>query len=192
MTRLLPTERQAALGDERGDVLVADRRAQQRDAGLLERQLETDVAHHRRDYGIAFQLTAAFEFLGAHQQDVVAVDQPARVIDQQGAVAVAIEGDPGAEAAVHDRFHQRLGRRRPAAAIDVAAVRSGVEDGHVEAQGPEQPRRRRRRGAVGAVDGDPHARERLRPGQRRAGVGQVVTDEVAGLDCRDRIARHRP
>ena len=90
----------------------------------------------------------------------VAVDDPSLVIDEDRAVAVAVERHAHAVAAVADERAQALGMSRAAIEVDVAAVRLVADDGDVEPQLAEQPRRHRRRRAVGRVDGDLERRGR--------------------------------
>ena len=135
------------------------------DAGLLQGELQADVAHHRGDHGVAPEFALALHVQRAHQHDRVAVHDLAAVIDQQAPVAVAVERDAEAVAARADRADQAVEVGRAAPQVDVPAVGIGVHHGGVEPQLAEQPRHDRGRGAVGAVDGD------LRPPQRRE-VGQ--------------------
>ena len=108
VARLLAAQRNAALDHLLHHVLVADRRPHQLDAALPEGELETNVAHHRRHDRAAAQLPAALQILGRDQQDRVAVDHRAMPIDEQGAVAVAVEGNAHACARRLHRVAQRL------------------------------------------------------------------------------------
>ena len=76
----------------------------------------------------------------------------AAMIDEDRAVAVAVERDAGSAPALDDEPRERLGMRRPAAQVDVAAVRLVADDDRVEPEALEQRLRHRRRRAVGAVD----------------------------------------
>ena len=58
VARLLAAETAAAADELFEDVLVADRRARDRDAVLAQRELEPDVAHHGRDDLPAVELGA--------------------------------------------------------------------------------------------------------------------------------------
>ena len=78
MARLLAAEREAALDHLLHHVLVADRGADHLDAAIAKRDLEPDVAHHRRDHRGARQPAAILEIDRRHQQDGVAVDDLAR------------------------------------------------------------------------------------------------------------------
>ena len=75
---LLAAERQTALDHLLHHVLVADRAAHQLDAAVAQRDLEADVAHHRRDDGVAAEPPGGLQVPGAHQQHRVAVDDAAR------------------------------------------------------------------------------------------------------------------
>ena len=56
-----------------------------------QRELEADVAHHGRDDRVAAQPAFALQLAPAHQQHGVAVDDPAAMVDEDRAVAVAVE-----------------------------------------------------------------------------------------------------
>ena len=89
--------------------------ADQLDAERLQRQLEADVAHHRRDDGVALQPPFALQLPAAHQQHGVAVDDLPAMIDEDRAVAVAVERDA----------HPASAARRPSApAARDASIRS--------------------------------------------------------------------
>ena len=103
-------------------VLVADRAAHQLDAAVAQRDLEADVAHHGRDDGVGSEAPFALQLPGAHQQHGIAVDDAALVIDEDRAVAVAVERDAHLAAALDHGAGKRFGMRGAALEIDVAAV----------------------------------------------------------------------
>ena len=189
---LLAAERQPALDHLFHHVLVADRASDHLDAALAQGELETDVAHHRRDDAVAEQLAPGLHVTGAHQQHCVAVDDAALGIDQDGAVAVAVERHTDTARLLDHRALQVLRMRRAAIEIDVAAVGRRAQQVDVEAQLLEQPRRHRRRRAVRGVDGDPEAAEPLRLRQRQAGVRDVGVDDVSAFDRNVRGAADAP
>ena len=78
--------------------------AHQLDAELAQRELEADVAHHGRDDGVALQPALALQLTAAHQQHRVAVDDAPAVIDEDRAVAVAVERHAQLAAALDDRL----------------------------------------------------------------------------------------
>ena len=129
--------------------------------GLAERDLEADVAHHGRDERVAGEAPLRLHVPRAHQHDGVAVDDAPGVIDEDGAIAVAVERHAHPVAAVAHQRAQALGMRRAAIQVDVAAVRLVADDRDVEAQFPEQPRRDRRRRAVRRVDRELEAAQPL-------------------------------
>ena len=92
--------------------------------------------------------------LRAHEQHGVAVDELPFVIDQDRAIAVAVERDAEAEAVVPHEFGERFRMRRSAMQVDVASVGLVADHGDVEAELAEQTRRDGRRGAVRAVERD--------------------------------------
>ena len=152
MARLLATQRQTAVEHFLHHVLVADRAAHEIDSERLQRELETDVAHHGGDDGVAFQASFALQLSAAHQQHRVAVDDLTAMVDEDRAIAVAVERDAHLAAALRHRAREPLRMRRSAAEIDVAAVRFVADDDRLDAEAREQPRRHRRRRAVRAVD----------------------------------------
>ena len=85
---------------------------------------------------------------------MVAVDEPAGVVDRQHAVGIAVERETDIGARCDDARLQRLGVRRPATGVDVHAV--GLRAQHLD--GASEPRqhvtRDVARRAVGAVDHD--------------------------------------
>src|SRR5262245_14876523 len=66
VTRLLAAKRQTALEHLLHDVLVADAATYESDAKPPERDLEADVAHHRRDERVALQPAFALHLPAAH------------------------------------------------------------------------------------------------------------------------------
>ena len=113
MPRLLAAERQVARLHLLHHVLVADGAPQKRDAVVREREFEADVAHHGRHDRVALQPALPLQLPGAHQQHRVAVDDAPSVIDEDGAVAVAVERDPQIAAALHHRRASRCGWVEP-------------------------------------------------------------------------------
>ena len=146
MARLLAAEREAALDHLFHHVLVADRGADHLDAAIAKRDLEADVAHHRRDHGGARQPAAILQVDRRHQQDGVAVDDPAGVIDEQRAIAVAVERHAEARLRRHHRLREAVEVRRAAIEVDVAAVGRDADRLDVETRAA-----RNSAGAIGAV-----------------------------------------
>ena len=118
-----PPSAQAALQHLLHHVLVADRRADQIDAAIAERKFQPDVAHHRGDHRLAGQPAFLAQMIRREQQHGVAVHGLAVAIDEQRAIAVAVERHAQARAAGDDLGLQTLQMRRPAIQVDVAAVR---------------------------------------------------------------------
>ena len=73
----------------------------------FERELETDVAHHGRDDRVALQPPFALQLAAAHQQHRVAVDDAAAMVDEDRAIAVAVERDAHLAAALDDGARQQ-------------------------------------------------------------------------------------
>ena len=194
MPRLLAAERQAALRDLLHHVLVADRTADELDAEAAQRNLEADVAHDRRHDRVAAQAAFRLQLPRADQQDRVAVDDPAPVIDEDRAIAVAVE-----------RHAQPVARRDTTASTRRSGCvepqsrlmlrPSGSQPSHVTSNpsSPNSARRHGRRRAVGAVDrrcGPARAAEGS--GRRRQHVIEVLRQAVDFLDRAGARAGQRP
>ncbi len=125
---------------------------------------------------------------GEDGDDEVAVDEVAVGVDGQHAVAVAVEGEAQVEpVGAHERL-QRPDVRRPAAVVDVAAVRFGAQHDDVGAALGQAERRRLVHRAVGAVDGDAQA------GQIERDAAHEVPDVALerAFDVRRRARARRP
>ena len=93
MSRLLASERVAALANLLEHVAVSNLGFNHFDTSGLHCQLEPEVAHHRGDQGVAGQVAALFEAQGHDCHDLVAIDNLAGVIDGEATVCVAIVCD---------------------------------------------------------------------------------------------------
>ena len=98
--RLLAADRQIAAYHLLHHVLVADRRPDHLDAAFAQSDLESDIAHHRGDDGVAFQPALRLEIPRAHQQDRIAVDDPASRVREDRSIAVTVERDAHPASAV--------------------------------------------------------------------------------------------
>ena len=94
VARLLTAERPAALLQRLEHVAVADRVSTHLDPVLGHRQPEPEVGHDRDDDGVADEQAPFAPVERAHRDELVAVDQPAVVVDGEHAVGVAVEGQP--------------------------------------------------------------------------------------------------
>ena len=101
------------------------------------------------------------------------------LVDEDGAVAVAVEGDAEPVAARRRRAATSRSRmRRPAREVDVPAVGRVADDVTSKPELAEQPRRDGGRGAVGAIDGDARRRgSARRPAAIAAQVLEVPVHE---------------
>ena len=183
---LLAAQRVAAGGERLEHVAVADGGLDDLDAGRLHAEPEAEVRHHGHHHGAVAQQPGGVAVDGEDADDVVAVDEPAGVVDGEQPVGVAVEGQPEVGAVLDDGGRQRRRVGGPAAGVDVAPV-GGVVDGDDVGAGERQQRTGQRAGrAVGGVDDDPQpveaapadgaaGRARRRPGWarcRRAGPGR--------------------
>ena len=99
----------------------------------------------------------------AHQQHRVAVDDAAPMIDENRAVAVAVERDAMPDIRVRRPVRASTsGCVDPQSQVDVAAIRLVADDDGVEPEAREQRARHRRRRAVGAIDCQPDSPRRVR------------------------------
>jgi hypothetical protein len=100
------------------------------------------------------ELARAVQLGGEHRHHLVAVDDLAALVDEDGAVGVAVERDPDVRAVRADRGLRAPGMERAAAAVDVLGRRVDAERDHLGAELLEHLGRDAVRGAVAAVDHD--------------------------------------
>ena len=135
MPRLLAAERRAR-GCSISSItyLSPTGHADHLDAAVAQRDLEADVAHDGRDDGVALQPAAGLH-VPAHISSTASPSTIAPVrIDEDRAIAVAVEGDAHPAALRRAPARQRLGMRRAAVEVDVAAVGLVAEHVDVEAE----------------------------------------------------------
>ena len=155
------------------------------DACVAQRDLEADVAHHRGDDRV--RPSAAPRASSASRTSASRRRRRRRVRvrrrrsrDRRRRRYAMPSGYPPSSTAAREL----LRRRRAAAQIDVAAVGLAADAARVEAKLLEQPRRDRRRGAVGAVDDEAHAPQRVRVRQDRAEMREIFSPVVDLFDRR--------
>src|SRR5262245_31879560 len=192
VARLLAAERETASDHLLHDVLVADRTPNQVDPRLAQRELEADVAHDGRHDGVAAETTLRLHVPRAHQHDRVTVDDSAGVIDEDGAVAVAVERHAHPAPVLPHRRGEPLRMRGSAIEVDVPAVGLVADDRDVVAQLAKQPRRHGGRRAVRRVDGHLEAAEAGGIGKREPRVCQVGVDDVGPVDRREAGSGYLP
>ena len=194
MAGLLAAHGNGALDHFLHDVLVADRAAHQLDPRIAEGELEPDVAHHRRDERVAVQAPLRLHGARAHEHDGVAVDNASLVVDEDGAVAVAVEGHAHAVPALADERAQAFGMRGAAIEVDVAPVGLIADHGEVEPEVTEEARRDSGGGAVRRVERELEATRGEPAGvrQRQAGVSDVRVDDVGPFDLRQAAGGNQP
>ena len=112
----------------------------------------------------------------------IAVDDLAVAVDEQRAIAVAIERDAQPRRRINHRFLQQVEVCRSAVQIDVAPIRSVADDHEVKAEATEEIGSDCRRRAVGAVDHDTAARQPLHSREDLQQVVDVTAAEIAALD----------
>ena len=144
------------------DVFITNVRLFIADAGLVERLVQAEVGHDRRDhFGIA-EAALGLHVACADIQDLVAVDDRAVFIHGQAAVGVAVKGKAHVQPVEADILLQVLDVRRAAVPVDVRAVGFIADDIRVRAERVEDVLRHHPRAAVGAVQTNLHALVRVR------------------------------
>ncbi len=151
MPRGLAAKHAAMRAQHLQDVAVADGRAHERYAELLQCELETEIAHDRADDGTLEVARGEARFRQDIEQ-LVAVHGAAQMIHHHQPIAVAVECDAGIRPHAGHRQLQQPGIGRSAAVVDVAAVRRaadrhdfGAEIRDAPVARPCRPRRSRSR-----------------------------------------------
>src|SRR5438552_1076096 len=138
------------------DIAIADLRALEANAVVSEHRLEAAVRHHRTDHDLWVELSVTHEVARRERQDEIAVVRPAPLVDDDHAVAVTVEGEPGVGLVVDDDPLECFRRGRAAAVVDVLAVRLVKVREDLRARLREHGRRDAVGRAVSAVDSDAH------------------------------------
>lgn len=150
--------------------------------------MEADIGHDCRDDRVVGQLAILHHVHRAHDEDVVAVDDLAFLVDAEAAVRIAVVRDAEVRAVLEDGLLQGLEVRRAAAVVDVRAVRQRVNDLDRGAEVAQDLRHRLAGGAIRAVEHDLDALEALLA--RRDHELHVLIQEIrAVLDVADVLRR---
>ena len=135
-------------------------RADESDALVAKRHLEPDVAHHRRDDRVAARRPRRFMRCAHSQQDGVAVDDASALVDEDRAIAVAVERDAESDPPLDDaRAQSRRDAVDPQPRLMLRPSGSRRSRPALEPSSRNRRRRDRGRRAVGAVDREAHAGE---------------------------------
>src|SRR5215471_8499032 len=102
MTRGLAAEYAASFLQKLQNVAVADLRAQEFDTATVQRELETEVGHHRADDRPAQSLRLE-PVAGENKEQLIAVDEVAPFVDHHDPVPVAVERQADMRAHARDR-----------------------------------------------------------------------------------------
>ena len=144
------------------DVLIADIGLFIADARRIERLVQAEIGHDRRDdLGIA-EAALRLHIARADIKDLIAVDDRAVFIHGQAAVGVAVEGKAHIQSVETDVLLQVLDVRRAAVTVDVRAVGRVADHIGVRAECIKDVFGHHPRAAVGAVKTDLHALVRVR------------------------------
>src|SRR5262245_16051275 len=122
MPRLLAADGEAAPEQFLHHIFVAHRAPYQLNSRLPESDLQPDVAHHGCDDGVALEAALALQLAAAHQEHCISIYDLAALVDENGAIAVAVERHADGALGLDDDFRQPLRMRRPATEIDVAPI----------------------------------------------------------------------
>ena len=136
MSRRLAADVEAALAHVFEHVAVADRSARQRQPDTREVALQPEIGHDGGDDPGLAQPAVAHPAFGHHRQQLVAVDQMAFFVDEDDAVAVAVERDADIRAHFAHLLAQRFGGDRSAFPVDVEAVGLDPDGDHLGAELP--------------------------------------------------------
>ncbi len=104
------------------DVAVADLRADEADAVLLEGRFEPAIRHHRADHHHRGQLAVLREVPRRERQHEVPIEDGATAVDGHDPVAVAVEREADIRLVLHDGLLQRSRRGCTASEVDVRPI----------------------------------------------------------------------
>ena len=141
--------------------------------------LEAEIGHDGDDDAGPGEEPLLLPGSGDDGDELVAVDDPALLVDEHDPVGVAVERDADVGADLADLGGERLGRGRADVAVDVEAVRLDADGDDLGTELPQDRRRHLVGGAVGAVDDDAQPREREVAADRALDVFDIaVLDAV--------------
>ena len=180
MAALLAAEDRARDLHPLEDVLVPPGCPDDLAAGGLDHRPQAAVRQDRDDQPAAVQGPPGEPVEGEQADELVPVDDPAAGVDGDTAIRIAVEGEADVRTSRGDGGRQRRRRRRPAAEVDVHAVRVVVDDLHGRARRGQDLRRDDPARAVRAVEDDPEV-GRDRPGQAQP-VLAIAVQEPGGID----------
>ncbi len=133
VTGLLAAERVAALVHVLEHVAVSDSGLSDGDPVLAHRDMQTEVAHHRRDEGVVGEVTALLHGHREDGHDLVTVDVVSLGIHREAPVGVAVVSDADVGAQTHDGLGEVVEVGRADTVVDVPAVGVCPDDGHLGA-----------------------------------------------------------
>ena len=190
MARRLAAQDAALVLEHREHVAVADLGAQELDAEVAQRELEPQVAHDRADDGAA-QAARLAAVARENVDELIAVDEIAALVDHDDAIAVAVEREADVRPHAGDRELQQIGSRRPAAVVDVAAVRRAADRHDVGAEIGHDARSDFVRSAVRRIDDDLEVLEAHARGNRGLAELHVVGARGRARSSLDRARASR-
>src|SRR6202035_3281318 len=108
------------------------------------------LTHHRANGG-GTEGPRLLPRTGNDIENLIAIYDPAQVIDHDQAITITIEGESDVRADTWDRKLQQVRRSRPAAVVDVAAVRRTTDGHDLRTQVSQHSRPNLVRSTVGAI-----------------------------------------
>ena len=162
MSRLLAAERRPGTQHLVDHVLVADRRASQQDSLLLQGRVKAQVGHHCRHHEIFVQQVAPLEGDRSREENVVAIEAVAPLVDEEAPIRVSVQGRAEVSSAGDHFLGESLHVQRPAILIDVPPVGIASDVLHIGTQSLEGQRSDLGRRSVGAIDHEPQVPRRRR------------------------------
>ncbi|MCY1392926.1 hypothetical protein D9M71_78100 [compost metagenome] len=151
MARVLPANLPITLQQLGRYVTVANLGAHKRNRQLVQGQLQAQVTHQGTHHA-ALQLATLMQVASDNEQQLVAIDNGAGVIDHQHPVAVAIKGDAQVGMPDQHRSLQGLDMGRTAFFVDVQAIGLSRQYGDIGTQFAEHAGRNFVGRTMGAVD----------------------------------------
>ncbi len=195
MPRLLTSEGRSVLRHRQPHRSVAYRAANHLHVFVGEGPLETEVAHHGGDHSAAGKAVVVAELPRPGEEDVVTIQDAPVLVDQDGAICVTVEGDPGLGAKLDDGLGEVLRCRRAAVEVDVVAIRVGGDGGDPRAEPFEKPAGDSRCCSVGRIHHNVEPREGVLRAMTRdkkiqitlaqSGVHRRQPGSVGGFGLRD-------
>ena len=183
MPGLLSAEGRAVLLHSHPDFAVSHRASNDSHTLIDKGLLEAKVAHHSCDHPASGKVSVILQLAGPGEENVIAVQNRARLVHQDRPVGVPIEGQATIRTEFEDRFCESLRSSRAAIGVDVVTVWICCECRDTGAETIEQWPSEGRPGTVRRVHHDVKTGERPLGGVARYQEVEVLL-AVRAVDCR--------